>query len=279
MAPRCHFAVRHLLLVRRRGHLFSLVSVAALALVFLTARQSLDTVQSDCRDHLVLRESVVVVLARTFPNADVDSVLAFLYSLKAQTFTSFEVLLLNSEAADEPIFLPAVKSMRDTRFHSVPFPSQLGRSVNHSYGYPVTEDAMQFVLDRAVNHPKLRFVLITNADNIYHRQFLSTHVASFNRYRPTPCIVGCDFVSRYHQQLQNGMLGPRNMVRSFQHRLHHMDIGSALVRIEAVREAFDGRVRFKRYSSTADYEFFSAVASSVSHVCVRRSPGILFFHQ
>jgi hypothetical protein len=124
-------------------------------------------------------ETEVVVPARTFPRADPDAVSAFLHSMKAQSFVRFQVMLLNSEEPSEVLFSHLILSLRDSRFSTVPCTTYIGFAANHSYGYPVTEEALNYVLKQAKRHVNMRYVLITNADNLYHREFLITRVASF----------------------------------------------------------------------------------------------------
>jgi hypothetical protein len=217
----------------------------------------------------------ICVLVRSYPGASKTSLLALLHSIRAQTHREFEVWLLNSEQPSTPLFISAIKSLEDVRFS---FKSFRVDETYHSYGYIVTEAALNHILSRYWHSEKFKYILITNGDNLYNKKFLSSSRDALEKRNPLPCIVGCDWISRYHQQLGNGQLGEENSVRHFRAQLNHMDLGAALVRTADIYNTYNGNCYFERNSTTADFSFFNRIAA-VRRGCVHRIPGILFMHQ
>lgn len=221
----------------------------------------------------------ICIIARTHNAVPEEMILAFFHSLRAQSYPHFEVWVVNSEKPSEAIFARTVQSMKDQRFRAKLFNIHLPSPRHHSFGYPVTEAAINSILAQtAPGHRYFKYILMTNSDNLYHHHFLSRAVVEFETRTPSPCIVGSNWISRYHQRLVRGVLGETDTVRVFEHRLYHMDLGAAVVKIGDIRSAFKEKVHFLRNSTIADYKFFDRVANE-RHGCVRRMPGILFIHQ
>lgn len=245
---------------------------------YITVNWEYRKVASQFPCHGIHPKTTVYIIARTYPGASRSRVESFLYSLKAQTYQNYEVALVNSERPCEEVFPDLVLGMNDRRFSTITLDIENPHR-GHSYGYPVTEALLNTLL-RSLEyrtHLKLRYILLTNADNLYHSLFLESQVKVFETEVPRPCLVGCDWVSRYHELLPDGSFGRRNRVRIFQPRRNQMDLGAALVSLASIRETFGKSTVFRRNDTRADFAFFSSLIGFPT--CVRMSDGVLFVHQ
>jgi hypothetical protein len=219
----------------------------------------------------------VIVIVRSFAAAYQPQMLALLHTFRAQTYRHFQVWVVNSDDPRSKIFADEIAGLKDPRFEARSFPKTTGHRSN-SYGYFVSEIALNSLLSDELSDGST-YVLLTNGDNLYHHKFLETTLAAFDSERPAPCVVGTDFVSRYHSVLPNRSYGPRNQVRSTYLAQNRIDLGSALISLTAIKHVFPHGVQFKNESTTADFNFFSTVSSSTAPSCWFAVHEVLFVHQ
>jgi hypothetical protein len=219
----------------------------------------------------------ILVIVRSFEAADQPQLLALLHTLRAQTYPYFQVWVVNSDDPRRWIFADEITGLKDSRLEAKSFPCTNSLHSN-SYGYFVSETALNSLLSEEIADG-IAYVLITNGDNLYHPTFLETTLLASSIERPTPCVVGTDFVSRYHSILRNRSYGPRNQIRPTSLAQNGIDLGSALISLTAIKRAFPHGVRFKKESTKADYFFFSTVSSATPPSCWFAVHEMLFVHQ
>jgi hypothetical protein len=224
----------------------------------------------------------ICIITRTYVNADRFLLRSFLSSVQAQSYSKYQVWLINSDDPTTRIFPDEVRQLDDPRFISKVFNIDKHKSVYNSYGYFATEVALRDLL-ASKNHG-FKYVLITNGDNLYHRNFLTKTLAVFESGRELyPCIVAVDFVSRYQIRHENNSLSPPNNVRFSQYAENMIDLGSALIKIESIGSTFPHRhadSMFVKGNTKADFFFFSGIVrSSANKSCGANVREVLFVHQ
>jgi len=200
------------------------------------------------RKHARLAENVlagphVCILARTCGpsskcapgenvNKSVSLTHAFLASIRAQVYESWELHLINSEGGGE-VFNGLLSSFKDVRFTNGP--SSPNRFVRNTFGYDATNYALEQLLQGHGVQAPCSYFLFTNADNLYSQDFLKIGLESM---QASYDLIGFNFVTKYEQTADSGqqIVGHRPM----QHAgfvLGHIDLGAALVSAQAIQEA------------------------------------------
>jgi len=210
---------------------------------------------------------------------------AFLFSLVAQSYTDWELHLLNAEGGGE-VFEDAIADIQDQRVSNGP--SNPVAFASNSFGYEATNFAMKQLLSGASAQKACSYFLFTNADNLYGGVFLETALPGMQSGLD---LLGFNFVTRYDQKpglFQNYKLfrSAHMPMQDVGFEVGHMDLGAALVSAEAIREArvrFGNVARFYSDSSQdwrlADFDFFSDVMMRKGSKGSKVYDGILFFHQ
>jgi hypothetical protein len=112
----------------------------------------------------------IVVIVRSFAEADQDQLLALLYTLRAQTYRYFHIWVVNSDDPRSKIFAEEIAGLKDSRFEARSFPCRNGQHLN-SYGYFASEIALNSLLTEELSDG-VAYVLLTNGDNLYLHKFL-----------------------------------------------------------------------------------------------------------
>jgi hypothetical protein len=208
------------------------------------------------------------IVARTYRNADKGMLLAFLHSLRAQSYQDFEVWLLDTENPNEGSFHHEVDKMDDARFKVKTY--DVSTAYGTSYGYITTEAAVQELLMFSHN---FKYLLVTNGDNLYQHDFLKKTVTAFSENNPRPCIVATYFISRYG----NTHIGPNQLMKTRFVR-DRVDLGAAVTDLYAVDRAYSDEV-FEKNNFTADYFYFEKIIRVSGWNCAAIIPEVLFTHQ
>jgi hypothetical protein len=224
----------------------------------------------------------VLVIARTHARERTAIVAAFLSSIRAQTFTDYNLWLVNGECPGKELFNDVISGANDNRFKAM----RLGKNEeclkDSSYGYYTTDLAIHEILRlNSMGLANVKYVLLTNADNLYHHMFLETAVNTFSVLNFTPCIVASDWISRYAARNDEDprALGNRNTLRHVQFKLYHIDLGCAVIAVHALSKAFIGKSEyFVKNSTTADWSFFEQILDS-GKTCGIPIRQVLFVHQ
>jgi hypothetical protein len=222
----------------------------------------------------------LLIIARTHVRETPSIISAFLSSLRAQTYENFQVWLVNGECPGQAIHSDIVDDMSDNRFSAMRFGDDAKPLKDSSYGYYTSDLALIELLRRNdAGSSNYKYLLITNADNLYHHLFLGTVIKKFATHPSLPCLVATDWVSRYLARVKAGKLRNRNTLRRVEFRLFHIDLGTAVVEIASLRRAFKGKSEFfDKNSTTADWTYFERILgpSKRCGVAIRE---VLFVHQ
>jgi hypothetical protein len=222
----------------------------------------------------------LLIIARTHVRETPTIVSAFLSSLRAQTYENFQVWLVNGECPGQATHSDIVDDMSDNRFSVKHFGHDAKPLKDSSYGYYTSDLALKELLRRNdAGSSNYKYLLITNADNLYHHMFLGTVIKKFATHPTLPCIVATDWISRYLARVEAGKLRNRNTLRHVEFRRFHIDLGTAVVEIASLRRAFKGTSEFfDKNSTTADWTYFERILgpSKRCGVAIRE---VLFVHQ
>jgi hypothetical protein len=222
----------------------------------------------------------LLIIARTHAREMPTVVSAFLSSLRAQSYESFQVWLVNGECPGKAIYSDIVDDMSDNRFSTRRFGEGMEPLEYSSFGYYTSDLAVNELLrlnDAGLSN--YEYLLITNADNLYHHLFLDTVVKKFAAHPSPPCIVATDWISRYLTRAKSGKFGSRNTVRHAEFRRFRIDLGTAVVRVASLRRAFSGMSEvFVKNSSVADWMYFERILGPSKH-CGVVIAEVLFIHQ
>jgi hypothetical protein len=222
----------------------------------------------------------LLIIARTHARETPAILSAFLSSLRAQSYENFQVWLINGECPGKTVHSEVVDVLSDNRFSVMSFGDDAEPLEDSSYGYYTSDLAICELFRRNdAGISNFKYLLITNADNLYQYTFLDTVIKKFATHPSPPCIVATDWVSRYFARLQSGKLGNRNTLRHVEFGLFHIDLGTAVVEIASLRRAFRGKSEFfEKNSTTADWTYFERILgpSKRCGVAIRE---VLFVHQ
>jgi len=196
------------------------------------------------------------------PGPPEEIVRAFLASIAAQTYRSWELHLLNGEGGGE-VYQSIVQNIGDERI--VNGPSAAERFATNTWGYDATNLALNDVLQQPSKNT-CEYFLFTNADNIYGRKFLEMGVPAMDLGRD---LIGSNFVTRYVQGEPGKPWTYKAMlpVHDAGFSEAHIDLGAVLVSAEAIRET---GLRFTNLE-TADWKFFEAImqrANGQGHIFI-----------
>jgi hypothetical protein len=222
----------------------------------------------------------LLIIARTHARETPSILSAFLSSLRAQSYENFQVWLVNGECPGKALYSNIVDDMSDNRFYVMRLGDGAEVLEDSSYGYYTSDLAVIELLRRNdAGISNYKYLLITNADNLYHHLFLDTVVKKFATRRSPPCIVATDWISRYLSRVKYGKFGNRNTLRHVEFRPFGIDLGAAVVQIASLRRAFRGLSEyFDKNSTTADWTYFARILgpSKRCGVVIRE---VLFVHQ
>jgi hypothetical protein len=251
-----------------------------LAVISWSQRINPDQNGKSREDDMRSGKAIVLVIARTHARENASIVSAFLSSLRAQSFRSFHVWLVNGERPGVAVFSDIIDELEDNRVLSMTFGDDSEPLRDSSYGYYTSDMAVRELLRRNdIGTSSYEYLLVTNADNLYNHVFLETVVDVFSSRRSKPCIVATDWVSRYHARPVPGVLGNKNTVRKVEFRRFRIDLGTAVVDIGSLRRVFAGRTEyFVKNSTTADWTYFENILRD-SGSCGVAIGQVLFVHQ
>jgi hypothetical protein len=270
-----------------KAPLWMIASSLLLNLVLLMAVRGLLPPEASMRLNEVSRASIqdtgtaqLLIIARTHARETPTIISAFLSSLRAQSYENFQVWLINGECPGKAVHSEVVDILSDNRFSVMSFGNDAEPLEDSSYGYYTSDLAVRELLRRNdAGISNFKYLLITNADNLYHHKFLDTVTRKFATHPSPPCIVATDWVSRYFARLKSGKLGNRNTLRHVEFGLFHIDLGTAVVEIASLRRAFRGKSEFfEKNETTADWTYFERILGPSKHcgVAIRE---VLFVHQ
>jgi len=199
------------------------------------------------------------------PGDPVKIVQAFLASMVAQNYISWELHLLNAQGGGE-VFTELVGSLGDDRLLSGPSsPDTFG---TNTWGYEATNYAVEQLF--AANAP-CEYFLFTNADNLYARGFLATGIPGMLEQRD---LLGFNFVTRYVQPSTN--LGHMPMADAG-FRLGKIDLGAVLVSAKAMQES---GIRFNlEHGEITDWKFFEEMIARPGSRGYLWYPELHYIHQ
>jgi len=230
-------------------------------------------------------EPHVCILARTCgPQSDCkpnsSQLLAFLLSIMAQTYTNWELHLLNAQGGGE-VFENDVAKLQDERVLNGPSNPE-AFSLN-SAGYEATNFAMKQLLSGASTQKACSYFLFTNADNLYGSTFLETALPGMKFGND---LLGFNFVTRYEQHpglfdyklFRKGHMPMQDVGFN---KIGHMDLGGALISAEAIQEA---QVQFQKKEeredwNVADWDFFRDIRHRKGFRGSKIYDELLFYHQ
>jgi len=197
---------------------------------------------------------------------------AFLTSMVAQTYRSWELHLLNGEGGGE-IFQNVMANLGDDRL--VSGPSAPTKFAHNTWGYDATNLALDKLIVKASKAP-CQYFLFTNADNLYARKFLEVGVPGMKKGSD---LIGFNFVTRYVQgeplkpETNRAMLPMKDPGFT----KAHIDLGAVLVSAKAIKET-GGRFD-PRHNELADWRFFEKLMQRSNSQGHEFNQELQFIHQ
>jgi len=244
-------------------------------------------------------EPSVCIIARTphqlSPSASAR-VVAFLASVAAQTYSTWELYLINPMGG-ESLFEKEVNLFNDVRMHSGPNnPIAYDRN---SWGYEATNYALDYLLNQSIDsrieekQPRKMFdseqscdyFLFTNADNLYHAEFLETLYPGMREHLD---LLGVTFTSHHLRESQTEAKTKKKnlMMRDASFKRGFVDLGAVVASKEAILATgarfFDGgfnEQQFKKQQFDADWFFFDRLLQREHSRGHKYYEEVLFFHQ
>jgi hypothetical protein len=197
---------------------------------------------------------------------------AFLSSMIAQTYQSWELHLLNGQGGED-IFQSLLTELGDERLVSGPNAPKAFES--NTWGYEATNHALNELLQAGTKNPCAYF-LFTNADNLYARTFLETGMPAMAQNRD---LIGFNFVTRYVQGEAWKPWTNRAMLPMHEPGFTegHIDLGAVLVSAAAMKET---GVRFNPANGAlADWRFFAAIIQRAGSKGTAFNDELQYIHQ
>jgi len=189
---------------------------------------------------------------------------AFLASVLAQEYDSWELHLINGQGGGE-VFSEVIANLGDPRL--INGPSSPKAFSSNTWGYEATNYAIEKML-----HDKVpcEYFLFTNADNLYARGFLKTGLPGMLSGLD---LLGFNFVTRYLQAT-----GHEHMpMLDAGFAMSHIDLGAVLVSAKPIKEA---NIRFNPDNNiTTDWSFFEAILNLSNGRSATFYPEMHFIHQ
>lgn len=176
---------------------------------------------------------------------------AFLSSISAQTYTAWELHLINGAGGGE-VYRDVVDSLNDPRI--INGPSEPTAYTVNTWGYQATNLALGHLLDAAKPGRPCDYFVFTNADNLYGRHFLETGLPGMIEGKD---LLGFNFVTRYGWT--DGLIGrkPHSPMLNVGWREGSIDLGAVIVSGNAIRE-IDARFDHSQ-GVLQDWKFFAAI--------------------
>lgn len=221
-----------------------------------------------------LQDKHVYIIARSYGGMPKRELLAFSYSILAQTHQNFTLWIVNGEDPSNTIFSKEVSKIGDDRITSLAFSFKKGTSFFHSYGYYTTDLAIQKIIAETLPGDNNQYLLITNADNLYNHLFLETSLKLFEK---ETCLVASDWISRYIHTHKNHV--HPNQPDKIQWNLGGIDLGCAVSSVAHIRRAFPSGKYFQKGIAEADWYFFRKLLNVSGNICGKKTHQILFTHQ
>jgi len=157
---------------------------------------------------------------------------AFLASVRAQAYLSWELHVLNAEGGGE-VFQDSVLGFKDPRLSNGP--SSPTSFASNTYGYDATNYALERLLHGDNVQAPCDYFLFTNADNLYGKDFFKIELQSMQAGLD---LIGFNFVTRYEQYDLDGsgkLVGHMPMQQA-SFALGRIDLGAVLVSAQAIQE-------------------------------------------
>lgn len=175
---------------------------------------------------------------------------AFLSSMGAQTYTAWELHLVNGPGGGE-VYRDVVDSLKDPRIMNGP--SQPTAYAVNTWGYQATNLALGHLLDAAKPGRPCDYFVFTNADNLYGRHFLETGLPGMIEGKD---LLGFNFVTRYG--VAEGLpRKPHSPMLNVGWRAGSIDLGAVIVSGNAIRE-IDAKFDHTQ-GAMQDWQFFAAI--------------------
>lgn len=189
---------------------------------------------------------------------------AFLASVAAQTYPSWELHLLNGPGGGE-VYTELLHSFGDARL--INGPSSPVPFSSNTYGYEATNYALQ-----QLDGQHCDYYLFTNADNLYGRHFLEIGLPGMKEGYD---LLGFNFVSKY----PHWNITAHSVIQKLDFKYMHIDLGAALVSAQAIQA---DHLTFRldlEHESMADYRFFDDILHRPGSKGFKLYEELQFIHQ
>lgn len=214
----------------------------------------------------------VYIIARAHERQPKREIQAFIHSLLAQTHENFTIWIVNGEDFSKKVFTNEIHGFHDKRVSSLSFNGTKSKQYFHSYGYHTTDLALRKIIGETDYDDRHQFLLVTNADNLYHQAFLQN---SLKRMRKSSCIVASDWISRY---VRGDDIEPNQVGKVHYHR-GGLDLGCAISSLFHIHRSFNRRNFFMKNNKEADWYFFKKILHKFGKDCAIKTNQVLFMHQ
>jgi hypothetical protein len=159
-----------------------------------------------------------------------DITAAFLASLHAQVYPSFEVHLINSQGGGE-VYVNLVSTFNDSRIAYGP--SSPKRLTSKIPELEASNYALELLLAGHGTQAPCTHYLFTKADTLYGKDFLQSCLIHLQTGFD---LVGNNFVTRYAQKTETGELVENSPMQGAGFSEGRMDLGAVLVSAIAIQE-------------------------------------------